>query len=63
MSKAKFASKAEASKAKWFSRRHETSQPHFDAKHKYEEEQTAKFQAAQVRTEQAEARRAKVLFL
>lgn len=42
MSKAKFASATEARKAKWFSRRHETSQPHFDAQKVYRARQDAK---------------------
>jgi len=47
MSEARFASAAEARKAKWFSRRHETSQPHFDSQKRYNERQAAKGARAQ----------------
>jgi hypothetical protein len=61
MSKSKFASAAESRKAKWFSRRHETSQPHFESKQRYQDRQTEKFQNAQERIAQADAKRAKVV--
>jgi hypothetical protein len=42
MSIARFASKIEATKAHWFSRRHETGGPNSDAREKYKAEQQAK---------------------
>ena len=42
MSVARFASKAEATKVKWFSRRHQTSAPHSDAREAYKQKQEAK---------------------
>lgn len=42
MSVSRFASKAEATKAKWFSRRHQTSAPHSDAREAYKQKQEAK---------------------
>lgn len=45
----KYATAAEAHKANWFSRRHQTSGPHHDASQAREDQVTAQFQATQER--------------
>lgn len=51
----KFAAAAEARKANWFSRRHQTSGPHQDASKMREDRITAQFQATQERVTRQDA--------
>ena len=51
----KYATAAEARKANWFSRRHQTSGPHHDASKAREDRVTAQFQATQERVARQDA--------
>ena len=51
----KYATAAEARKANWFSRRHQTSGPYHDASKAREDRITAQFQATQERVARQDA--------
>lgn len=57
MTRPTFNMSSEAKKAGWFSRRHQSSAPHFAAREAYQGRKQAQLEAAHARQQEADARK------